>query len=106
MPVGSKSINVDPRERSDTREASPDIAVCPEGRVSPELRAVAKIDASMPLVEETAAIRRKAMEIQYGNRIAYLEAQTRLVEQQNERTVQQRKENYGKITVTVLDCTP
>jgi len=53
--------------------------------------AVAKIDASMPLVEETASIRRKAMEIQYGNRIAYLEAQTRLVDQQNERTVQQRK---------------
>jgi hemolysin D len=52
---------------------------------------IAKIDASMPLVEETASIRRKAMEIQYGNHIAYLEAQTRLVEQQNERLVQQRK---------------
>jgi membrane fusion protein, hemolysin D len=52
---------------------------------------IAKIDASMPLVEETASIRKKAMEIQYGNHIAYLEAQTRLVEQQNERLVQQRK---------------
>ena len=45
----------------------------------------------MPLVEEAASIRRKAMEIQYGNHIAYLDAQTRLVEQQNERIVQQRK---------------
>lgn len=53
--------------------------------------AIAKIDASLPLVEETATVRRKAMEIQYGNRIAYLEAQTRLVEQQNERILQQRK---------------
>lgn len=53
--------------------------------------AIAKIDATMPLVEETASVRRKAMEIQYGNRIAFLEAQTRLVEQQNERIVQQRK---------------
>jgi hemolysin D len=53
--------------------------------------AIAKIDASMPLLEETADIRRKAMEIQYGNRIAYLDAQTRLVDQQNERIVQQRK---------------
>ena len=35
--------------------------------------------------------RRKAMEIQYGNHIAYLDAQTKLVEQQNERIVQQRK---------------
>jgi hemolysin D len=37
------------------------------------------------------ADRRKAMEIQYGNRIAYLDAQTKLVDQQNERLVQQRK---------------
>jgi hemolysin D len=52
---------------------------------------IAKIDATMPLVEETASIRKKAMEIQYGNHIAYLDAQTRLIEQQNERLVQQRK---------------
>jgi hemolysin D len=52
---------------------------------------IAKIDASLPLVEEGASIRRKAMEIEYGNHIAYLDAQTRLVEQQNERIVQQRK---------------
>jgi hemolysin D len=52
---------------------------------------IAKIDASLPLVEQGAVIRRKAMEIQFGNHIAYLEAQTRLVEQQNERLVQQRR---------------
>jgi hemolysin D len=52
---------------------------------------IAKIDASLPLVEQGATIRRKAMEIQYGNQIAWLDAQTRLVEQQNERIVQQRK---------------
>jgi len=53
--------------------------------------AIAKIDASMPLVEETASVRKKAMEIQYGNRIAYLEAQTHLVDLQGERVLQQRK---------------
>jgi hemolysin D len=53
--------------------------------------AIAKIDASLPMVQETADIRRKAKEIQYGNQIAFLEAQTRLVDQQNERLVQQRK---------------
>jgi hemolysin D len=53
--------------------------------------AIGKIDASLPLVEETATVRRKAMEIQYGNRIAYLDAQTRLVDQQNERIVQEHK---------------
>jgi hemolysin D len=52
---------------------------------------IAKIDATLPLVEEQANVRRKAMEIQYGNRIAYLDAQTKLLEQQNERLVQQRK---------------
>ncbi len=52
---------------------------------------IAKIDATLPLVEEEASVRHKAMEIQYGNHIAYLDAQTRLVEQQNERLVQQRK---------------
>lgn len=53
--------------------------------------AIAKIDASLPLLQETADVRRKAMEIQYGNRIAYLDAQARLVDQQNERVVQERK---------------
>ncbi|WP_407155063.1 HlyD family type I secretion periplasmic adaptor subunit [Bradyrhizobium sp. STM 3557] len=53
--------------------------------------AIAKIDATMPLLEETADIRRKAKEIQYGNQIAYLDAETRRLDQQNERVVQQRK---------------
>jgi len=52
---------------------------------------IAKIDATLPLVEESASIRRKAMEIEYGNHIAYLDAQTKLVDLQNERLVQQRK---------------
>lgn len=52
---------------------------------------IAKIDATLPLLDEGATIRRKAMEIQYGNRVAWLDAQTRLVDQQNERIVQQRK---------------
>lgn len=53
--------------------------------------AIAKIDATLPLLEETLTIRKKAMEIQYGNRIAWIDAQTRLLDQQNERTVQERK---------------
>jgi hemolysin D len=52
---------------------------------------IAKVDASLPYVEETATIRRKAMAIEFGNRIAYLDAQARLVDQQNERAIQQRK---------------
>src|SRR6202021_4173765 len=52
---------------------------------------IAKTDATLPLVEEEASVRQKAMAIQYGNRIAYLDAQTKLVDQQNERIVQQHK---------------
>jgi hemolysin D len=53
--------------------------------------AIVKIDATMPLLEETADIRRKAKEIQYGNQIAYLDAETRRIDQQNERILQLRK---------------
>jgi hemolysin D len=53
--------------------------------------AIAKIDATLPLLDETLTIRKKAMEIQYGNRIAWIDAQTRLIDQQNERIVQERK---------------
>jgi len=52
---------------------------------------IAKLQASLPLVQETADVRRKAMQIEFGNRIAYLDAQTRLVEQQNELNVQERR---------------
>ncbi|MGT2440865.1 HlyD family type I secretion periplasmic adaptor subunit [Bradyrhizobium betae] len=53
--------------------------------------AIAKIDATLPFLEETLTIRKKAMDIQYGNRIAWIDAQTRLIDQQNERIVQERK---------------
>ncbi|WP_315744606.1 MULTISPECIES: HlyD family type I secretion periplasmic adaptor subunit [unclassified Bradyrhizobium] len=53
--------------------------------------AIAKIDATMPFLEETADIRRKAKEIQYGNQIAYIDAESRRIDQQNERIVQSRK---------------
>lgn len=53
--------------------------------------AIAKIDGTLPLLEETLTIRKKAMDIQYGNRIAWIDAQSRLLDQQNERIVQERK---------------
>lgn len=53
--------------------------------------AIAKIDGTLPLLEETLTIRKKAMDIQYGNRIAWIDAQTRLIDQQNDRIVQERK---------------
>jgi hemolysin D len=52
---------------------------------------VAKLQAGLPLLEQTADIRRKAMQLEYGNRIAHLEAQLRLTEQHHELIVQQRR---------------
>lgn len=50
-----------------------------------------KLQASLPFLEEEADVRRKAMEIEFGNKIAHLDAQIRLADQRNELTVQQRK---------------
>jgi hemolysin D len=52
---------------------------------------IAKLQAALPLLEEEATVRRNAMNIQFGNRIAYLEAQTKLVDQQHDLVVQQRR---------------
>ncbi|WP_315759017.1 MULTISPECIES: HlyD family type I secretion periplasmic adaptor subunit [unclassified Bradyrhizobium] len=50
-----------------------------------------KIDATLPFLQETADIRRNAREIQYDNQIAFSDAQSRLIDQQNERIVQTRR---------------
>jgi hemolysin D len=52
---------------------------------------IGKLQASLPLVEQEADIRSKAVEIQYGNKIANLEAKARMLEQQHELIVQQRR---------------
>src|SRR5262249_40949815 len=49
-----------------------------------------KIEAALPMVTETADVREKAMNIQYGNRIAYLDAKMRLTELQHDLIVQRR----------------
>jgi hemolysin D len=52
---------------------------------------IAKLTESLPMVEETAGIREKAMRMEYGNRIAHLEAQLKLTEIRHELTAQGRK---------------
>lgn len=54
--------------------------------------AIAKIDSTLPLLEETRSFARKAIEVEYDNRIAWLDAQTWLVDQQNERILHERKQ--------------
>jgi hemolysin D len=52
---------------------------------------IEKLATSLPLIEETAEVRSKALRMEYGNRIAHLEAQLRLNEQRHELTVQRRR---------------
>jgi hemolysin D len=52
---------------------------------------IGKLEASLPFVIEQATIRSNAVKIEFGNRIAHLDAQIRLADQRNELIVQQRK---------------
>jgi len=52
---------------------------------------IAKLKAGLPLIEETADVREKAMKLMYGNRIAHLDAQLKLTEQRHELMVQARR---------------
>ena len=52
---------------------------------------IVKLEESLPFVTEQANIRRSAMAIEFGNRIAHLDAQIRLADQKNELIVQQRR---------------
>jgi hemolysin D len=57
-----------------------------------EIAAVtAKLRAGLPLIEETADVREKVMKMQFGNRIAHLEAQLKLSEQRHDLIVQERR---------------
>jgi hemolysin D len=53
---------------------------------------IAKLETSLPFLAEEAVIREKAMSIEFGNRIAHLDAQIRLADQKNELVVQHRRE--------------
>jgi|SRR6185312_7049428 membrane fusion protein, hemolysin D len=52
---------------------------------------IVKLETSLPFLEEQADIRSKAMQMEYGNRIAHLDAQIRLADQKNELVVARRK---------------
>jgi hemolysin D len=53
--------------------------------------AIAKIEAGLPLVEETAQIREKVMRMEFGNRLAHLDAQLKLTDLRHDLKVQQRR---------------
>lgn len=52
---------------------------------------LAKLTDGLPFVKEAAEVREKAMKLEYGNRIAHIEAQLKLNEQTHELIVQQRR---------------
>jgi hemolysin D len=52
---------------------------------------IGKLQASLPLLAEQAEVRKQAMNIQYGNKLAYFEIQQRLVEQQHDLIIQLKR---------------
>jgi len=64
---------------------------------------ITKLTASLPMVEDLAELRRKAMQIEYGNRVAHLEAQIRLSEQRHDLIVQRRRGNEVSAAKQALD---
>ncbi|MGJ4931618.1 HlyD family type I secretion periplasmic adaptor subunit [Bradyrhizobium sp. HKCCYLS2038] len=52
---------------------------------------ITKIEATLPLIGEQAEIRERAMSLEFGNRIAHLDAQIKLNDQKNDLLVQQRR---------------
>ena len=52
---------------------------------------IAKLNAGLPLVAEVADVREKVMKMQFGNRIAHLDAQLKLSEQRHDLIEQERR---------------
>lgn len=52
---------------------------------------IGKLRAGMPFIEEVANLREKTMKMEFGNRVAYLDAQLKLTEQRNDLIVQERR---------------
>jgi len=89
-----------------------------EGEIAENAASRAKLDATLPIVEQQAEIRRQAKEIQYGNKLAWLEAEERATGQRQDRIVltkhqeqavsaeralrQQRAQAVSEFTKTVL----
>lgn len=52
---------------------------------------IVKLEASLPMITEQADIRKKAVAIEFGNRISHLDAQIKLADQNNELIVQKQR---------------
>src|SRR5262245_33924758 len=53
--------------------------------------AIAKIEAALPIVQETAEIREKVMRMEFGNRLAHLDAQLKLTDLRHDLKIQRRR---------------
>jgi hemolysin D len=58
-----------------------------EGEIAENVASQAKIDATMPIVAQQEDIRRQAMQIQFGNKLAWLEVREKLTGQIQDRLV-------------------
>jgi hemolysin D len=79
-------------EQQSAKIAALDQQIAQKVAEAEEIAAVtAKLRAGLPLIEETADVREKVMKMQFGNRIAHLDAQLKLSEQRHDLIVQERR---------------
>jgi hemolysin D len=63
---------------------------------------IAKIDASLPLAQARADVRRQFLNTGFGNKIDYYQQQQQVVEMQHDRIVQQRKQDEANAALATL----
>jgi hemolysin D len=63
---------------------------------------IAKIDASLPLAQARADVRRQFLNTGFGNKIDYYQQQQQVVEMQHDRIVQQRKQDEAIAALATL----
>jgi hemolysin D len=79
-------------EQQTAKLAALDQQIAQKAAEAEEVAAViAKLKDSLPLIEETAVIREKVMKMEFGNRLAHLDAQLKLSETRHELIVQERR---------------
>lgn len=79
-------------EQQMAKIASADQQIAQKNAEADSIRAtIDKLEAGLPYLTDTAEIRRKAMQIEFGNRIAHLDAEFRLSDQTHELVMQRRR---------------
>ena len=102
--VRTRAAMIEQAAAQENKVASFDQQIAQKMAEAEEIAAtIVKLETSLPFLAEEADIRRKAMAIEFGNKIAHLDAQVRLADQNNELLIQKRKAAENSAARKVLE---